>query len=180
MFIVVKRFDDKKVGVLDTDDWTVEIISVEQLKLVESLGHKVVFDDKYSFVCDLYDNAAYGIDCTDALQRMIDVGGFELPSVSSKHTTAVISEKTYGVAVFCFVTNDKFYIFTVKATHNSYKLYYKGCPNKKLNKKFGGFIGDFISFDKEGLFALEYYDTDAVFYKSYFNYNTNFKYTEVA
>lgn len=54
MFVVCGRNKDGTLRVMDTDDYTVESVTVEQVKVVQSLGYSVKFDESMDYIFYLY------------------------------------------------------------------------------------------------------------------------------
>lgn len=55
-FIVCGKYDNGLLRVMDTNDYTVEPATVEQVKLLQLMGHQISFDNNADYIYRLFDN----------------------------------------------------------------------------------------------------------------------------
>lgn len=70
MFVVCGRNNKDYFRVLDTDDNVVEAVTLEELKVVQSMGYQIIFDSSYDYINELYGSYPDGNETIRILQTM--------------------------------------------------------------------------------------------------------------
>lgn len=175
MFVVCGKYENGILRVVDTNDWVVESITVEQLKLIQSIGYHVVFDERYDFIYKLWDTVVIGDDCKKHISSMCDIG-FHIPSLSNIKLGIDIADS--GTILFGSVFDTSYAVFTIHNVDETYKLSYKRGYGTGLHKNFRSFRTKFLSLEVGDMFSLEYsIKVDNLYddYKAVFNYSCEYR-----
>lgn len=161
MFIVCGKFPNGMVRVFDTYDWVVDVVTVEQVKMVQAQGHKVIVDERYDFVYRAY-NAALSVhseEFEEYIKTMLRLNKFYIPADYDKYKFFSNQSDKDMVVVFCFVSPDDsdIVLYSIQETNNSYKLSCKRDARNVLASGFDGFSGNVLYIRNELSFTMDYY-----------------------
>lgn len=111
-FIVCGKYDNGSLRVMDTTDNTVESVTVEQLKVIQTMGYSILFDSSYDYIYRMFiyntskksllDKMPY---TKDMRKRLIDYTFFQNMLVQ---------------LVYC---NEKVVLMIIKQSGDSYKMF---------------------------------------------------------
>lgn len=116
MFIACGDWNKGKIRVMDTSDDTVEEITAEQLKLIQSMGYHIEFDRSKDYIYEFYHHFADMPKAVEILSRFpVDV--FEV--MRSYNIDFLYDDKLVIYIIYC---NSRVVLLSVKQTGRSYKL----------------------------------------------------------
>lgn len=147
MFIACGQFEDGRLRVLDTSDWVVEVVSLEELKLAQASGNHVVFNNKYDFVYKIYEAVKSDSSCVKYLEDMRDFCGFkDIPDLNClSYVTRRFNKDGHDVVVFfCELGTCSFILFTIQRFDDAYEFVYKTGTGTKLHKFFESWYNFFF------------------------------------
>lgn len=151
-FIVCSKVENGIVRVLDTSDWTVEGISVEQLKLIQSMGYPLVFDERYDFIYKIYSDSSFP---GNSFNEMEELCGFRVPYDDIRYNRGYALYKE-GVEVYCFASVNDVIMVTVRKVGSIYKLTYNDDIRSKLPVELTQFAGRVVEVNDKSTFKLNY------------------------
>lgn len=174
-FVVCGSHANGMVRVTDTDDWSVEFISVEQLKLLQSMGYSVGFNERFDFIFKLYNVSLIG--CRDGwFSAMRDMGGFYVPYDDCRFKSG--DAKRPGVVVFCFASKSEIVLFTVRCKDGVYRLTYKRNVIGELEYNISSYRARLLSMDGDN-FSINYCASGDCFCGAIYDIDCNYIRSEV-
>lgn len=122
MFVSCSVVDNGKLMVVDTDDWVTELVTVEQLKLVQSMGYQVKHDLSYGFIYQIYCSLGSHL-LYHHIGNMRDAG-FYIPYCDNRYRMYTSVSGKHGVVAFCYMKEDEMVLFSIQKSDAKYKLSY--------------------------------------------------------
>lgn len=121
MFVVCGGFDNK-IRVWDTTDNTVEFIeSYEQLKLVQAMGYRVVFDKTKDYIYNLY--FCEYLTNHDAFSALKNVTGNVLDDINVLEMELGHYGGGFSAVVYLIFSKEKIVLFSIYRSETRFKLY---------------------------------------------------------
>lgn len=153
-FIVCGRWDDGILRVLDTDDFVVEEATIEQLKVLQSMGYSVVFNNRYDFLYRLFWITNMEV-AKPFLFDMMELTDIFLPYDVKGYQFESIKNRANRVSIFCVMSSDDIVLFSIRAINRAYKLFYKRFKYSDLTAGFVRWTINPLSLRTNG-FAISY------------------------
>lgn len=130
MFVVCGKDSENGLRVLDTDDNTVEYVTVEQLKVVQLSGCSVKFDNDMDYIYTLYkyNSRLSGIKIVKLLSKMVNT------PISSSHSYFVLDAKLENMIFYLLFCNERVILIAIHSEGDkSFKMY----MNSDIRDKMG-------------------------------------------
>lgn len=156
-FIVCGRYDNGMLRVLDTSDWMVEPITVEQLKVIQSTGYSVVFNKKWDFIYSLFSDS---ILQEEAIENMKELTGLYIPYGDFNYRGDYTQTIDGNVEVYCFFSaNDSIFI-TIRRVKDSYKMVYKRYEYNIFDEDYSKIRYLHVTVTGNSVFSVQYNTLD--------------------
>lgn len=141
MFVICGRESDGRVRVYDTDDNTVEVVTPEQVKVVQIKGYNILTDFRYDYIYKLYEGVRSRDSINGSLSEhvinMRDVGLIYVPRNLGNYRYYALSINLYALSAFIFIErkySSEIVLYTIKRSGDLYTIKF----NKDIRRHIEG------------------------------------------